>query len=176
MVWMGRVTQAFGVLGQVLAWGMIVLAVLATGVLVLRYAFGVGSVALQDAVLYVHAVLVLLGLSVTLMADAHVRVDVFSSQWPARRRALVDLLGTLLLLLPMLLAIMWFGWDYVARSWAIAEGSGDAGGLGGVWLLKGMMLVADALLLLAAAAFAQRAWHGWRGQLPLPSPEPQHEL
>ena len=53
-------------LGTVLAWLMIGLAVLATSVLVLRYGFGVGSIALQDAVIYLNALLVLLGISVTL--------------------------------------------------------------------------------------------------------------
>jgi len=163
-------------LGVVLSWLMLGLAVLASSVLVLRYGFDIGSTALQDAVLYLNALLVLLGISVTLTANAHVRVDVWSSRWQDKTRALVDFVGVLLLLLPMIVAIGWFGWDYVARSWAMHEGSGDAGGLAGVYWIKSLMLVGDALLLLAAIAFGYRAFWAWRGQgveMPL---EQQHEL
>jgi len=163
-------------LGVVLAWLMLGLAVLASSVLVLRYGFGVGSSALQDAVLYLNALLVLLGLSVTLTANAHVRVDVWSSRWQDKTRALVDLLGVVFLLLPMVCAIGWFGWDYVARSWAMHEGSGDAGGLAGVYWVKSLMLVGDALLFLAAIAFGCRAFQAWRGQGQKVPVEQQHEL
>lgn len=163
-------------LGVVLAWLMLGLAVLASSVLVLRYGFGVGSSALQDAVLYLNALLVLLGISITLTANAHVRVDVWSSRWQDKTRALVDLLGVVFLLLPMVAAIAWFGWDYVSRSWAMHEGSGDAGGLAGVYWVKSLILVGDALLFFAALAFAYRAWLAWRG-LDTESPiEQQHEL
>ena len=163
-------------LGAVLAWLMIGLAVLATSVLVLRYGFGVGSVALQDSVLYLNATLIMLGISVTLTANAHVRVDVWSSRWTDKTRALADVLGTVFLLLPMIVAIGWFGWDYVARSWAMHEGSGDAGGLAGVYWIKSLILVGDALLLLAAIAFGVRAWQAWRGVGEEAPVERQHEL
>lgn len=163
-------------LGVVLAWLMLGLALLASSVLVLRYGFGVGSSALQDAVLYLNALLVLLGLSVTLTANAHVRVDVWSSRWQDKTRALVDLLGVVFLLLPMVCAIGWFGWDYVARSWAMHEGSGDAGGLAGVYWIKSLMLLGDALLFLAAIAFGYRAFQAWRGQDIKMPVEQQHEL
>jgi TRAP-type mannitol/chloroaromatic compound transport system permease small subunit len=155
---------------------MLGLAVLATSVLVLRYGFGVGSTALQDTVLYLNALLVLLGISVTLTANAHVRVDVWSSRWQDKTRALVDFVGVLVLLLPMIVAIGWFGWDYVARSWLMHEGSGDAGGLAGVYLIKTLMLVGDGLLLLAAIAFGYRAWQAWLGLGAEAPVEYQHEL
>jgi TRAP-type mannitol/chloroaromatic compound transport system permease small subunit len=75
----------------------------------------------------------------------------------------------------MIVAIGWFGWDYVSRSWAMAEGSGDVGGLAGVYWVKSLILVGDALLLLAAGAFAYRAWLAWRG-LVIEPPVEQHEL
>jgi TRAP-type mannitol/chloroaromatic compound transport system permease small subunit len=155
---------------------MLGLAVLASSVLVLRYGFGIGSSALQDAVLYLNALLVLLGISVTLTANAHVRVDVWSSRWQDKTRALVDLMGVVLLLLPMVAAIAWFSWDYVARSWLMHEGSGDAGGLAGVYWIKSLMLLGDALLLLAAIAFGYRAFLAWRGQGSEAPVEQQHEL
>ena len=53
-----------------------------------------------------------------------------------RGRAWVDLLGTLLLLLPVCVFIAWMGWDYVLESWDVTEGSREAGGIPGVYLLK----------------------------------------
>lgn len=159
-----RIEQGFAQLGVLLAWLMIALAALAASVLVLRYAFGIGSIAIQDAVIYLNALLVMLGLSVTLMTDAHVRVDVVSTRWPARWQGLRDVLGVVLLLLPMMLVIGWYGWEYVARSWAMHESSGDAGGLAGVYWFKTLILLGDVLLAVATIAFGYRAWQSWRGQ------------
>lgn len=163
-------------LGRVLAWLMILLAVLASSVLVLRYGFGFGSVALQEMVVYLNGFLVMLGLAVTLQANAHVRVDVVSSRWTDQTQALRDLIGVLVLLLPMLVSITWFSWDYVARSWAIAESSGDAGGLAGVYWFKSLILLGMLLLFVAAVAFAYHAWRAWRGLAPVQLIEAQHEL
>jgi TRAP-type mannitol/chloroaromatic compound transport system permease small subunit len=163
-------------LGAGLAWLILGLALLSSAVLVLRYGFGIGSVALQESVLYLNAILVLLGISVTLLGNAHVRVDVVSCHWSVEAQALRDVLGSIFLLLPMIVAIGWFGWDYVARSWAIHEGSGDAGGLAGVYWIKSFILVGDGLLLLAGVAFAWRSWQVWRGQAPALLVESQHEL
>jgi TRAP-type mannitol/chloroaromatic compound transport system permease small subunit len=168
--------SAFTRLGVVLAWLMIGLALLATSVLVLRYGFGIGSVALQDVVVYLNALLVLMGISVTLISNAHVRVDVWSSRWSDKTQALRDVLGVVVLLLPMVAAIAWFSWDYVARAWSMQEGSGDAGGLAGVYLIKTLMLVGDGLLLLAAIAFGYRAWQAWLGLGAEAPVEYQHEL
>jgi len=158
------VERAFDGLSVVLAWLMIGLALLATSVLVLRYGFGVATTAVQEAVIYLNAALVILGLSVTLLANAHVRVDVLSDRWPTHFQALRDLVGTLFLLIPMLAVIAWHGWDYVVRAWVMSEGSGDAGGLAGVYWFKSLILVGVALLFMAALLFAYRAFLVWRGQ------------
>ncbi len=166
------IERAFDGLATLLAWLMVGLAVLATSVLVLRYGFGLSTTAVQDAVIYLNAGLVMLGLSVTLLANAHVRVDVLSDRWPTPLQALRDLLGVIFLVLPMLAVTAWHGWDYVARAWAMSEGSGDAGGLAGVYWFKSLILVGVAVLFMAALVFAYRAFQVWRGEaqaLPAPS-------
>ena len=65
-----------------------------------------------------------------------------------RVKAWVDLLGVLLLLLPFCIAIIWFSWPYVARSWAILERSRETSGLPLVFLLKTLIPVFAALLAL----------------------------
>lgn len=160
----GVIERAFDGLAILLAWLMIGLAGLATSVLVLRYGFGFSTTAVQDAVIYLNAALVMLGLSVTLLANAHVRVDVMSDRWPSSLQALRDLLGVVFLVMPMLAVIAWYGWHYVARAWAMSEGSGDAGGLAGVYGFKSLILVGVALLFVAALVFAYRAFQVWRGE------------
>jgi TRAP-type mannitol/chloroaromatic compound transport system permease small subunit len=116
-------------------------------VVILRYAFDYGSIAMQESVTYMHAVLFMLGAAYTLQQDGHVRVDIFYQGFSRRGRAWVDLLGTLLLLLPVCLFVLASSWGYVTESWAVKEGSREAGGIPAVYLLK-TLLVAMPLLVL----------------------------
>ena len=149
--------------GHAVAWLSLALVLGTVTVVVLRYGFDYGNIALQEATLYLHAALFMLGMGYTLSLDEHVRVDIFYRQWSSQRRALVDLLGTLLLLMPVCIAILVLSWDYVGRAWATGEGSADAGGLPFVYVLKTLLLVMPALLLLQAAAEALRAVIRYRG-------------
>lgn len=141
-----------------LAGGLAVaLVALVFGLVLARYAFNAGSVAAQEAVLWLHASLFLLGLGYTLRLDGHVRVDVFSQRWSARARARVTLVATLALLLPFCVFMLAMSWDYVAASWSAREGSRDPGGLPGWYLLKALLPVSAALLFLQGVALALRS-------------------
>jgi TRAP-type mannitol/chloroaromatic compound transport system permease small subunit len=134
--------------GTAAAWLALVLVLVTFSVVVLRYAFGLGWIAMQESILYLHASLFLLGAAYTLKRDAHVRVDIFYRGFSARGRALVDLLGALFLLLPVCLFLLWVSWDYVAAAWAVREGSSEPGGLPYKYLLKTLIPVAALLLVL----------------------------
>lgn len=134
-----------------------VLVALVFGLVLARYAFNAGSVAAQEAVLWLHAALFLLGLGYTLRHDAHVRVDVFCQRWSARTNARVTLGAAVLLLLPFCAFMLAMSWDYVAASWAAREGSRDPGGLPGWYLLKALLPVSAALLFLQGVALALRS-------------------
>src|SRR6202035_1330699 len=95
-------------------------------VVALRYALGMGSIRLQESVLYAHAALFMLAAAWTLQVDGHVRVDIFYAQAKPRTRALVDLLGALVFLLPFAVALLALSIPYAARSWAIFERSREA--------------------------------------------------
>ncbi|MCB1866793.1 MAG: TRAP transporter small permease subunit [Chromatiales bacterium] len=138
--------------------------VVVTGwIVVQRYWFDSGSIAVQESVLYLHAVVIMLGAAYTLRHDGHVRVDIFYQRAGRRAKALIDLAGTLLLLLPMTVFIGWISYDYVAASWSIHESSHDAGGLPGVYLLKSTILAMAALVSLQGIAHALRAIAALRG-------------
>jgi len=140
--------------GRLVSWLTLAMVIVTFTVVVLRYAFSSGSIALQESVTYLHAAVFMLCAAYTLKHDAHVRVDIFYQRWTPRTRAWIDLLGTLLLLMPVCLFIIKVSLDYVSVSWSIREGSREAGGLDGVYLLKTAIPLMAALLLLQGCSQA----------------------
>jgi len=134
--------------GRAIAWLTLLMVITQFAVVVLRYGFNVGWIAMQESILFMHALVFLLGSAYTLHHDGHVRVDIFYQKMSLKGRALVDILGTVFLLLPVCVYIGWISWDYVAESWRITEGSREAGGLPGVFLLKSSIILMALLLSL----------------------------
>jgi TRAP-type mannitol/chloroaromatic compound transport system permease small subunit len=144
-------------IGRVAAWLVLAAVLLQFAVVVLRYIFGVGSIRLQESVTYAHALAFLLAAAWALKTDSHVRVDVFYGRASRRTRALVDLFGTLVLLAPTMILILWTSIPYASRAWTTMEGSQEAAGLPLVFLLKSVIPLFAALMLLQGAAQAARA-------------------
>ena len=140
--------------GQIIAWLTLGTVLLTFTIVVMRYGFDSGSIAMQEAVSYLHAAVFMLGAAYTLKHDGHVRVDIVYRRLSYRGKALVNLLGTLLLLLPVCFYIIASSWEYVAFSWSLREGSQEAGGLDAVYLLKTAIPVMAMLLLLQGIAIA----------------------
>ena len=135
-------------LGHIFAWLTLAMVLVMAVIVVLRYAFQIGSISLQESIIYINALIFTFGVAYTLKEQGHVRVDIFYSRLGERQRALVDLIGTLLFLIPAALFIIWISWDYVSVSWRIREGSAESSGLPYVYLLKSAILIIPALLLL----------------------------
>lgn len=143
--------------GRLVAWLTLAMVLVTCAVVLLRYAFNLGWIALQESITYLHAMVFMLGAAYTLRHDGHVRVDIFYRRLSPRGQAWVDLLGALLLLLPVCLFILWVSWDYVAASWSLREGSRDAGGLPLVYLLKSVIPLMALLLLVQGTGQALRS-------------------
>lgn len=126
----------------------IVMTALTFLIVVLRYGFDLGWVAMQESVIYLHAAIFMLGAAFTLKSDGHVRVDVFYRRMDERKKAWVNLLGGIFLLLPVCIFIVAMSWEYVARSWQMNEASQAAGGLPALYLLKSFILLFAVTLLL----------------------------
>jgi len=139
-------------IGSTVSWLTLLMVVVTCVVVLLRYALDTGWIAMQESVTYMHAVVFMLGAAFTLKHHGHVRVDIFYRKLGHRGRAWVDLLGGLVLLLPMSVFITWISWDYVVSSWQVMEGSREAGGLPGVFLLKSLILVMPVLMVLQTLA------------------------
>ena len=138
--------------GRFIAWLTLGMVGITFTVVVLRYLFHSGSIALQESITYLHATLFMLGAAWTLKQDGHVRVDIFYSKQSRRTRAWIDLAGTLLLLFPVCGFILFSSLDYVAASWSVQEGSQEAGGLDAVFLLKTAIPAMAVLLMLQGCA------------------------
>ena len=145
------------ILGRVSSWLVLAVVVLQFALVVARYVFGLGSIWLTEAIIYGHATLVLMASAWTLRAGGHVRVDIFYADATPRTRAIVDLAGALLLLLPFALVLAWLSVPYAARSWAIFERSQESSGLPLVFALKTLIPLFAALMALQGVAQAIRA-------------------
>lgn len=113
-----------------------------------RYVFGVGSIWMQESIVYMHGFMFMLVAGYTLLHNGHVRVDVFYRTMSPRAKAWVDLLGTIFLIWPLCYLIFKVSLPYVEASWAVREGSRETSGIQGVYLLKSVILAFVVLLAL----------------------------
>lgn len=146
-----------GAIGRAAAWLCLAVVLLQFSVVLLRYAFGLGSLWLSESIIYGHAALFMLAAAWTLREGGHVRVDIFYADASPRTKATVDLAGALLLLLPLMAVLAWFALPYAARSWAILERSRETSGLPAVFLLKTLIPVFAFMMASQGIAQAIRA-------------------
>ena len=141
-------------LGRTASWLVLAMVLLICYDVAMRYLFQQGSVALQELEWHLFALIFLLGAAYTLKHDQHVRVDIFyQSRFVSdRQRAWIDILGTLLLLMPFCLLVLVTSWPFVENAFYYQEGSPDPGGLPYRFLLKASLLIAFALLILQGLA------------------------
>ena len=157
-----RLTRVNAWIGRSVAWFTLLMVINTVAVIVARDAFAFGRIWMQEITTWLHASVFLLGIAYTLGRDEHVRVDIFYRRFGDRGRAWVDLLGTLLLLLPVAGFILVESWDYVfgpRGTWAVMESSRQSGGLGypAPPLLKTFMILMPVLLMLQGLAIMLRA-------------------
>ena len=155
--WADRIDRLTTAIGRGVAWLALVIVLLQFALVVARYLFGLGSIWASEAVIYAHAALFMLAAAWTLRAGGHVRVDVFYAEASLRTKAIVDLAGALLLLLPFALVLVWLSLPYAARSWMIFERSQESSGLPLVFLLKTLIPLFAGLMALQGIAQAIRA-------------------
>src|SRR5580700_4274248 len=151
------IDRATTAIGRAAAWCCLFIVLAEFAVVVMRYAFGIGSIRLQESVLYAHAALFMLAAAWTLQIDGHVRVDVFYAQARPRIKAFIDLAGAVVFLLPFAAVLGWLSTAYVARSWSMLEGSREVGGLPFVYLLKTLIPLFALLIGLQGIAQMIRA-------------------
>lgn len=152
-----RIDRLTAGVGRAVAWLALVIVLLQFALVVARYLLDLGSIWLSETVIYANAALFLLASAWTLAAGGHVRVDVFYAHASVRTRAVIDLLGALLLLMPFAAVLTVLSVPYAARSWAILERSHESSGLPLVFVLKTFIPAFAILMALQGVAQAIRA-------------------
>ncbi|TBW58746.1 TRAP transporter small permease subunit [Marinobacter halodurans] len=138
--------------GRTLAWLNIGMVVLTFAVVVMRYLFNHSSIFMQESVMYLHSIVFLLASAYTLKYNEHVRVDILYTRLSGKGKALVDLLGTLFLLMPVTIFIFFASLGYVESSWAIREHSPETSGIPLVYLLKTLIPLMCVLMVIQGVA------------------------
>ena len=132
-----------------------------------RYAFSISSNAWLEIQWYMFGALVMLGASYTLRKNEHVRVDIVYSNLPTRGQIWVDIVGTILFLLPATLILAYLSWPVFHNAWATGEVSSNAGGLLR-WPVKVFLPLGFALLSLQGLSELIKRIAGLRGVLDEP--------
>lgn len=137
--------------GHLARWLILVCVLVSAGNAIARYGFNAGSNAFLEIQWYLYAIVYLAAAGYTLKHDGHVRIDLVSGRLSRRARAWIDVLGSLLMLLPVCSIILWYSWNAFLESYRIHEVSGDAGGLLR-WPIKAAVPIAFLLLILQGAS------------------------
>ncbi len=129
------------VIGKITSWAALGLVLVQFGIVMMNFLYSEGVIAVQESLTYMHSLLFLGAAGYTLLHNGHVRVDIFYSKMNEKKKAYVNLLGSLIILFPVLLFIGIYAWPFVAQSWQILEGSIETSGLHIVFILKSMILL-----------------------------------
>ena len=147
--------------GKAAAWLTLFMVIVTFVVVVMRKLFDVGFIWVQESVVWMHAVVFMLGAAYTLRDEEHVRVDVFYRAMGPQRRAWVDLVGVVIFLLPVCVFLGWNSFDFVTQSWSIREASRESGGLPYpfVPMLKSVILLMPVAVALQGLSLFLRSLH-----------------
>jgi len=150
----GKLESLSEISGRLVAWLILALVLLVGYDVTMRYLFQSGSVALQELEWHLFALIFLIGAAYTFKHDDHVRLDLFyhGAFMNDKRRAWVNILGGVFLLIPFCLLIIISSWPFVQQAFIHTEGSPDPGGLPYRWILKAAIPAGFFLLLLQGIA------------------------
>ncbi|MCP3669406.1 MAG: TRAP transporter small permease subunit [Gammaproteobacteria bacterium] len=109
---------------------------------IMRYMFNDVSIGMQELEWHLYSTIFLLGVSYSIRHDGHVRVDLIYERLGVKKQGWVDLIGSIIFLLPFTLLVFYYGLNFVAESWDMSEQSGDPGGLLYRWAIKSMIPIA----------------------------------
>lgn len=145
-----RIDAVISAIGKGASWLWVVITGVIIYAVIGRYAFGAGSVTLEEVQWHLAGAGWLLGLGYTLVTDDHVRVDVIHERLSLKGQAWIELFGLLLLLLPFLGLAVYEMIPYAISSWELGETSQAPAGLPYRWILKGLLALSFVLLIIAA--------------------------
>ena len=115
--------------GKLISWLTLLMVIVMSVIVAMRYVFDAGLIWLQESVIWMHAAVFMIGAAYTLLHEDHVRVDIFYRKMSDRSRAIVDVSGVIVFLLPLCVFLAFKAYDFAAASWSLHESSREPGGL-----------------------------------------------
>lgn len=115
--------------GKFISWLTLLMVIVMSVIVAMRYVFDAGLIWLQESVIWMHAAVFMIGAAYTLLHEDHVRVDIFYRKMSDRGRAIVDVIGVIVFLLPLCVFLAFKAFDFAAASWSLHESSREPGGL-----------------------------------------------
>lgn len=146
-------------IGKILAIALLLMVLNVSYDVMMRYLFHASSVGMQEMEWHLFSIIILYGVGVALQHEAHVRVDFLYDRMSLRTRALINIGGTVLFLVPLSLLILFGSFHFVQDAYQIHEISEDPGGLPYRWVIKGMIPLAFLFLLVSATGYVFRNLH-----------------
>jgi TRAP-type mannitol/chloroaromatic compound transport system permease small subunit len=151
--WLSDIIEAvLGAIGAVINWIWIVLVLLIVGTVAMRHFVGGNTIGVEEAQWHLYAVGFMIGIGYAVLHDAHVRVDVLAMGFRRRTRAVIELLGIVLLIFPLVWFIVQYAIPFVEIAHRRGEISSSPGGLTHRWAIKAVIVIAFVYLGLAAFA------------------------
>lgn len=139
--------------GKILSVILVLMALNVFFDVIMRYFFHNSSVGMQEMEWHLFSIVILFGVSVSLLDEAHVRVDFLYDRYSARNKAIINIIGTVFFLLPLALLILFGSFNFVNDAYQINEISEDPGGLPFRWIIKGMIPLAFLFLIFTAVGY-----------------------
>jgi TRAP-type mannitol/chloroaromatic compound transport system permease small subunit len=141
------IDTASRLIGQYVAWLIVVAAVISAGNAIIRKLFDLSSNAWLELQWWLFAAVFLLAAPWTLALNEHIRIDILNERFPRWVRNAIEIVGHVFFLLPMAGLIAYTSWDFFVTSFEQGEGSSNYGGLP-QWPVKFLIPLAFALLFV----------------------------
>ena len=137
-------------IAKILTYLLVSMIILVFITVIIRYMLNISYVALQELVMYFHALIFMFGVSYALKEKSHVKIDIIYNSLSKKNQYFISMLGTIIFIIPTSLFIVYSSMDMVTQSWSLLEGSSEAGGLDLVFILKSVIPIAGFLIFLQA--------------------------
>jgi len=137
-------------IAKILTYLLVSMIILVFITVIIRYMLNISYVALQELVMYFHALIFMFGVSYALKEKSHVKIDIVYNSLSKKNQYFISMLGTIIFIIPTSLFITYSSIDMVTQSWSLLEGSSEAGGLDLVFILKSVIPITGILIFLQA--------------------------
>lgn len=147
------INKVIDIIGNVNAVIMVIMMINVCYDVIMRYFFSNSTIAFQELEWHLFGFIILMGMAYTLKEDAHVRVDILYEQFSPKTKAIINIVGSTLFIIPFSMLIVYGGYLYANEAYMIGEISENPGGLGSRWIVKSFIAISFIILILSTIAF-----------------------